>query len=69
MNARILIILLLVSFFKYDTKAQERYAVDSGFISFFSSAPFEDIYAENNQIKSLIDLSRGKLAFPLILSS
>lgn len=63
MQFRILIILIFLSFFVSTTKAQERYTVDSGFISFFSSAPFEDIYAENNQIKSLIDLTTGEIAF------
>lgn len=63
MKLRFLIVLLLIFTFENDSKAQEKYEASSGIISFFSSAPFEDIYAENNQIKSLIDLSTGELAF------
>lgn len=63
MKLRILIILLLIFTFENNSKAQDKYEVSSGIISFFSSAPFEDIYAENNQIKSLLDLSTGEVAF------
>jgi len=63
MKNRILTLLLLIIATVSISVAQEKYEVHSGFISFFSSAPFEDIYAENHQIKSLIDLSTGELAF------
>lgn len=63
MKNRILIGFLLMFAFENNSKAQDRYEVSSGIISFFSSAPIEDIYAENNQIKSLLDLSTGEVAF------
>ncbi|MBK3519961.1 YceI family protein [Carboxylicivirga marina] len=43
--------------------AQSKYKADDGFVSFFSSAPLEDIYAENKTVKSLIDLSTNEIAF------
>lgn len=40
-----------------------RYMTRSGFVSFYSSAPLEDIYAENNQVSCLLDTQTGEFAF------
>jgi len=58
-----LIILLSFLFFHNPGLAQSKYKTQSGFVSFFSSAPLEDIYAENKAVKSLIDLSTNEIAF------
>jgi len=48
--------------------AQNKYQGFNGFISFFSSAPLEDIYAENEKVKSLINLSTNEVAFVVTIS-
>lgn len=48
--------------------AQDKYKADNGFASFFSSAPIEDIYAENKTVKSLIDLKTNAIAFVVNIS-
>jgi hypothetical protein len=39
----------------------------TGFISFFSKTPFEDIKAENKQVNAVVDLSKKKIAFMLLM--
>lgn len=41
----------------------QTYFTDKGFISFFSSAPLEDIKAENFRVSSLINLKTGRMVF------
>lgn len=48
--------------------AQSKYKSDTGFASFYSSAPIEDIYAENKTVKSLIDLKTNAIAFVVTIS-
>ena len=57
----ILIALILAS--QTWSHGQQRYESKSGFVSFFSSAPLEDIFAQNNKVKSLLDLSGKEVAF------
>ncbi|MBT7513148.1 MAG: YceI family protein, partial [Candidatus Marinimicrobia bacterium] len=40
-----------------------RYISRNGFVSFFSKAPLEDIYAENNNVSCLLDMNTGEVAF------
>ncbi|GAB7088099.1 YceI family protein [Marinifilum fragile] len=68
MNFRIFIILTSVICLSIACKAQELYRVQSGFVSFFSSAPLEDIYAENKKVKSIINLASGEFAFVIPIS-
>lgn len=42
--------------------AQNNYATRSGEISFFSSAPLEDIEAKNNRVHALLDPLSGRVA-------
>ncbi len=51
------------------THAQERYLTKNGSITFFSSAPMEDIKADNNQVLSIIDASNGNMAISILMKS
>ncbi len=61
-------IILTLNLIFFSVKAQDRYQGFNGFISFFSSAPLEDIYAENQKVKSLIDLATKEVAFVVTIS-
>lgn len=63
MNIKSIIILIVFVSSVLGLRAQERYQVSQGVISFYSSAPLEDIYAVNNKVRSLIDLSTLEFAF------
>jgi hypothetical protein len=41
----------------------QRYTVADGLISFYSSAPMEDIRAENRKVASLLNVATGEVAF------
>ena len=43
--------------------AKEIYFTRTGFVSFFSSTPVEDIQAKNNQASCILDLKTGKTSF------
>lgn len=45
----------------------QQYFTKTGHISFYSSAPLEDITAENNQVTSIIDFGNGEMAFSLLM--
>ncbi|MBS2100027.1 YceI family protein [Carboxylicivirga linearis] len=47
--------------------SQSKYKADEGMVSFFSSAPLEDIYAENKTVVSLVDLSTREIAFVITI--
>ncbi|KGL64148.1 YceI family protein [Polaribacter sp. Hel1_85] len=51
------------------TNAQERYLTKNGAVTFFSSAPMEDIKADNNQVLSIVDASSGKMAIAILMKS
>ena len=44
-------------------QAQGKYTTRTGQVSFFSSAPIEDIEARNQQVAAILDLGTGQLAF------
>ncbi|SHI65975.1 YceI-like domain-containing protein [Hymenobacter daecheongensis DSM 21074] len=44
-------------------RAQSKYSTRAGLITFFSSAPLEDIEARNTQVAAVLDLSTGQMAF------
>ena len=61
---------LLIFFFVINTtKAQDRFLTKSGSVTFFSSAPMEDIKADNNQVLSIVDASSGKMAISILMKS
>ncbi|MFT5257411.1 MAG: polyisoprenoid-binding protein YceI [Arenicella sp.] len=49
--------------------AQERFLTKKGMISFFSETPIENIKAENNQVLSIVDLSKGQMAIAILMKS
>ncbi len=51
------------------TEAQEKFITKTGFVKFFSSAPLEDIEAENNDVQSIVDLTSGKVAISIPIQS
>ncbi|AKQ46024.1 hypothetical protein TH63_10855 [Rufibacter radiotolerans] len=44
-------------------KGQDRFYTKTGYISFFSKAPLEDIEAHNRQVVSFLDFKTGDLVF------
>jgi len=48
--------------------AQTKYITQNGHINFFSSAPVEDITADNNAVGSIIDPATGEVVFTLSIS-
>lgn len=50
-------------------QAQDRYLTRSGHIKFFSSAPLEDIEANNYKAVSIVDLSKGQIAVNLLIKA
>lgn len=51
------------------TNSQDRYLTKSGAINFYSKAPMEDITADNNQVLSIIDAGKGKMAIQILMKS
>lgn len=50
-------------------QSQEQYLTKNGAIIFFSSTIIEDIKAENNQVLSIIDASKSKMAISILIKS
>ena len=48
---------------------QNRYLTKSGAINFYSKATMEDITADNNQVLSIIDADKGKMAIQILMKS
>lgn len=65
---KILGLILLIAGNWQTARSQSKYKCENGFVSFYSSAPLEDIYAENNTLISLIDLSKKQIAFVAIIT-
>lgn len=49
--------------------SQDRYLTKNGAINFFSKAAMEDISADNNQVLSIVDASKGKMAISILMKS
>jgi len=47
----------------------QKYMTKTGFISFFSHTPMEDIKGDNNQVASVIDISTGDMVFQVLVKS
>lgn len=54
---------ILVLFFICTKAEGQRYRLSSSHISFYSSAPLEDIEAHNEQAQSIFDIKTGEIAF------
>jgi hypothetical protein len=49
--------------------AQERYATRTGYISFYSSTPIEDIEAHNRKVTSVWDATTGAVEFAALIKA
>ncbi len=58
---RVLIIFFASILFAPDGFSQSSYITREGAVSFFSSAPLEDIEAENNRVQAILDNSTGEI--------
>ncbi len=63
----LLILLLFISAVPF--ASAQKYVAKDGFTGFFSSAPLEDIKAENNQAVGVIDVSTGDMLFQVYIAS
>ncbi len=66
MKRLIIISLLMISVL---SASGQKYMTKSGFISFFSHTPMEDIKGDNNQVASVLDTSTGDLVFQVLIKS
>ncbi len=62
---RLLLISLIVTGILANVNAQSSYITREGTISFFSSAPLEDIKADNSRVQAVLDNSTGEVAVRL----
>jgi polyisoprenoid-binding protein YceI len=65
---RLLVIISAILFVSVSANAQ-KYMTRTGYISFFSHTPLEDIKAENNQVASVLDISNGEIVFQVLIKS
>ena len=64
------LIIIVCCFLSYGVShSQERYLTKNGAISFYSKAPMEDITADNNQVLSIVDATKGKMAISILMKS
>lgn len=68
MNKIIVLIFLLTNFASYDAKPYQ-FITRQGQISFFSYTSVENIEAKNNQVLSIIDLSKNEIAISMLMNS
>ena len=62
-----LMALLLVCFFTTAKASGQLYMTRTGYVSFFSHAPMEDIKAENKQLYAVINVEKRELAFVVLM--
>lgn len=63
------LLILLAFVTTVQMNAQDRYLTREGHIKFFSSAPLEDIEANNYKALSIVDLSKGEIAVNLLIKA
>jgi hypothetical protein len=56
------LLILLTTLIPLVPASAQKFITQSGFASFFSSAPLEDIAAENHKVSSIIDFNSGEVA-------
>lgn len=61
------IFVLLFTLLCITATAQNRYFTKEGRVSFFSEAPLENIEAHNQQVTSILDLSKSEVAITLLM--
>jgi polyisoprenoid-binding protein YceI len=60
------LIVLISAFLRLEA---QKYIAKDGYIGFFSSAPLEDIKADNNQAAGVIDITTGEIVFQVYVRS
>ncbi|SHI41705.1 YceI family protein [Aquimarina spongiae] len=68
MNKLIILIFLLINFTDDDTKS-DQFITRQGQVSFFSYTSVEDIEAKNNQVLSIIDISKNEIAVSMLMNA
>ena len=68
MNKFIILIFLLINFTDDDTKS-DQFITRQGQVSFFSYTSVEDIEAKNNQVLSIIDISKNEIAVSMLMNA
>ncbi len=66
---RILAVFLIAFLSISDADSNEKVIARQGKVSFFSHTSVEDIKAENNQVLSVIDLSKGEIAVSMLMNA
>jgi polyisoprenoid-binding protein YceI len=61
-------IIIMIALLPFMTQAQ-KFITKTGSITFFSSAPLENIQATNGQINAAIDMSTGDIVFKVLMKS
>lgn len=64
-----LLSLIVFIFIGGQVNAQEKFITKNGFVKFFSSAPLEDIEADNNDVQSIVDLTNSKIVISIPIQS
>jgi polyisoprenoid-binding protein YceI len=64
---RVLLLAVAITLTSITLQAQKIYATKTGKISFFSSAPLEDIEAKNSEVESKLAPSNGQVVFTLLM--
>lgn len=63
-----IIFICTLFFFSAQLKAQSKYITRTGTVSFFSSTSAENIDATNNEAFSLVDITKGEVAFQVLIT-
>lgn len=69
MKTRLLIILIISGISGQYATCQDKYITKNGFAKFFSTAPLEDIEAENNNVQSIIDFEEKNVVINIPIKS
>ena len=71
MNKLLFIVFFIVSFISTDNniEASSKFITRQGQISFFSYTNVENIEAKNNQVLSIIDLSKNEIAISMLMNA
>ncbi len=69
MKIRVQIFITCLVLFALQAKAQDRYLTREGKAKFYSHTPMEDIEAVNNNVLSIIDLTKGEVAVDMLIKN
>ena len=69
MKSRLILYTICFALLALSAQAQDRYLTREGKAKFYSHAPMEDIEAVNNNVLSIIDLSKGEVAVDMLIKN